>query len=603
MDIRLIDFFGAALVEPTIDVRSLNEKAMRLGYIIHPDCCTESVSDWLDSISTNYNSTFYKNWEDVVSRNRIELAIDQIIHYAVAYSTGISLTQNDRDYSDVPSINTYKVILPISKTDLFIKCRDVLYSGIALKSETSKVLCNFIYHNYDSNLFNIDEVKNKEAQIILCDVLGILPYDKFSLIRYIYYKVTGDPMIVKDKGIIYRMEHGVPFDMSQLSYRHKASLASIFHRYKPLFMGLKKQVFSPKSYRVNAPIINEIRRMAKWAHEPMIIGFWENVVSTPCPLWDLQKRLNEDQPNNFKLIRLIQAIRENRMKVGGIGSDLYMIRNGKMWQGEKTNYPALNPKYDWWDSLESILYRELVNRLSKKAGTVCFPKDLHLTCPTSEKNFIGNIPFGSHYTMTNNNIVSIYWRGEWGTQDFDLSFNTFNGTKIGWNSSYYNPDASIVYSGDVVRAEPEAAESLHIRKDCPNGVIKVNRYRGLNASKFMFSVAQKNLDRLPKNYMVDPNNIKFETSITSDSMEKMIGYVIDNELYLSDVRIANHRVSQAINIDEYIVNFKRKGMAYIDLRKLLLDAGFKERKTSTTNNPADLDLRDLKKDTLINLFS
>ena len=170
--------------------------------------------------------------------------------------------------------------------------------------------------------------------------------------------------------------------------------------------------------------------------------------------------------------------------------------------------------------LQKVLYDELVNRMRTKACAVKLPKELKLVCPTSEKSFIGNIPFGSYFDMTNHNMIGIYWREEWGTRDFDLSLLDYNGYKIGWDGDFYLNN--VVYSGDMTMANPEASEVIYIKSDCPDGMIKVNRYSGSANSKYMFMVAQSAVSSLPRNYMVDPNTIKFQTEVTSKDKSEQI---------------------------------------------------------------------------------
>lgn len=610
MDYKLIEFFGVTLVNDTkIDAKLVNQRAMKLGYIIHPDCCTDEVSIWLDNISVNYNSTFYKTWEDITQRSRLELAIDQLISYAINYGMGGNFDLNDADYSDIPDIRKYKVILPISKEELFEKCCNVLYSGIALKQDTMVHLVDFIADciltDYDCKLpaFNVDSIKNREALCYLIDHTGMMPSDPASILRYIHYKVTGETQIVKDKNIINRYKiSGCHFNLDKLEHCVLEKLASIFYRYKPVFLGLGKQS------KANKVIVNKLRRMAVKNHKPFRAGFWENIVSNPVPLPVLQVQLGFiDGPSNFKLIRLIQAIRENRMKVGAIGDiySMYSIRNGRVWFKKEDVPVALSQKYDWWDALETMLYQELVKRLSKKACTVKLPEDLQLTCPTSEKTFIGNIPFGSYYDMQPHNMLGIYWREEWGTRDFDLSFIDYNGNKIGWNADF-KLGRKIIYSGDMTHADPEASEVIYMNGECPNGMIKVNRYSGSTGSKFIFCVAQNRVDSLPHNYMVDPNTIKFQSDIISTDAESMIGLVTDQRLYMCDFKSGDKMVScngKGMKTEEYIEALKRKVLSFVDLRTLLEDAGFKIRKRSRKDNPIELDLSDLKKDSLIELFS
>ena len=256
MNKNLIEYFGVALTnnstgETKRDVNEINKLATKLGYIIHPDCCTKSVKQFLNDKDINFNSTFYKTFEDVISKSRWDLFVDQIISYAGTYLAGVNITANDGDYSLVPEIRKYKVILPITEEELYDRCMNVLISGVALKSDTVDTLGDYILWFlevndkvdwFKENEF-IDVIKNKEAQIRLCGLLEITPNDKFALIRYIYFKVTGETMIVKNKLILDTMKYWMryrPFDMTKLSEKQLEGLASIFYRYKPLFLGLKK---------------------------------------------------------------------------------------------------------------------------------------------------------------------------------------------------------------------------------------------------------------------------------------------------------------------------------------------------------------------------
>lgn len=598
MDIRLIEYFGVALKEASdLAPERVNGISNQYGYAIHPDCCNESVMKWLDTKSTNYNSTFYKNIEEVTSRDRLTLFIEQIISYAITYGRGEMFSMNDSDYSEVPEIRKYKVILPISKEELLEKCINILYSGIALKQDTMEALCEYVV-DFDGS-WDINKVANKEAQCYLIDLTDIMPADPFTVIRYINFKVTRATQIVKDEMLLHRYKYGSHFDMSILNEDTLKALSSIFYRYKPVFLGLGKQSAS------NKKVVNRLRRMAVKNHKPFTAGFWETIVSTPHSAKELKERLELDTPSNFKIIRLIQAVRENRAKIGASGNvySMYNIRNGRVWYKKEGVQMALSPKYGWWDLLEEMLYNELVARLSKKACTIRLPEALNLVCPTSEKTFIGNIPFGSYYDMQNHNMIGIYWRNEWGAHDFDLSFTNYEGTKIGWDSSFYNMNRSIVYSGDMTNANPEASEVIYMANKCPDGMIKVNRYCGECGSKFKFCVAQSEVKSLPKNYMIDPNTIKFETMVESTDAESFVGFVVDGRLYMCDFKSGDRQVSHNVGVNDYVKALKRKALSFVDLRQLLVDAGFKIRKQERKDNPIQIDLSELDKGSLIELFS
>jgi hypothetical protein len=85
------------------------------------------------------------------------------------------------------------------------------------------------------------------------------------------------------------------------------------------------------------------------------------------------------------------------------------------------------------------------------------------------------------------------------------------GNKIGWNSAYYNMDNSVVYSGDMTNADPEATEILYYQKTGPQGFININRYNGSDGSKYKLFVANEGVNTtIRKNYMVDPTHITFD---------------------------------------------------------------------------------------------
>ena len=93
MNTKLIKLFNVALVEniPSNDMfKTVNQLAAQVGYFVHPDVCNESVLAFLKDQTINLNATFYKNWQDVISKTRLELALDQVFHYLTTYGTSFS---------------------------------------------------------------------------------------------------------------------------------------------------------------------------------------------------------------------------------------------------------------------------------------------------------------------------------------------------------------------------------------------------------------------------------------------------------------------------------------------------------------------------------
>ena len=95
---ELVKLFNMSIEDPksTVDYVTLNNAAMQVGYIVHPLAANTATKQFIQSVKGNINSTFYKNWEDITSKTRFELFIDQILHYVTTY--GSNFTQEGNGY-------------------------------------------------------------------------------------------------------------------------------------------------------------------------------------------------------------------------------------------------------------------------------------------------------------------------------------------------------------------------------------------------------------------------------------------------------------------------------------------------------------------------
>lgn len=601
--LSLIEMFGCTTVSAKskmVNAYALNKDAMRVGYFVQPEACTQDVQDFIDSLDVNYNSTFYKTWDDVTSRTRFELFIDQIFHYMTTYGTGFALGNGfvPNDMEGIPTdfpYNTYKVISVVTPKEMYEKCLEMATSGIALKQQTVQVLGQYIVDYAIDNQVDvdIDAIKNRELRTYLYDALDLCPNDKFELLRYIVYKATGKTTIIKNDQFLRLVKLGCDkFDFRKLTDSQIDALASIFYRYKDVLLMFKNEN--------NYHVINVIRRRAVKLHKPMKVGYWESILNTQHTFDEVYEKSAE--LSNFKIITLMQMVLE-RSQLTEDDKVMYIIRNGKMFVKD-----AADVKVDS-DNLTRIynaLGLRLLDNMSTKACKIKLPANLHIAVPTSEKNFIGNIPFGSYFDMTENNIIGIYWRNEWGTRDFDLSMNDVNGHRIGWNSAYYTDDASIVYSGDMTNAAPEATELLYAKKNCPSGTVYVNRYNGNAGSKYRFFYANEvpNKHEL-YGYMVDPRNIKVDVMMESDECsQQQVGFVADDKFFFMNLGNGNSRVAvrggKFTQQDMFNI-FARKAKTMLYLDNVLLNAGFTIANEEEGEVP-DIDFTNLDRDTLIKLF-
>lgn len=641
MNTNLIKLFNCALVENTnLTFAEVNAKAVLRGYLIHPDVCNESVMKFLDEIAINPNATFYKEWNDVISKSRFELLIDQLIHYSTTYGTdfteGNGYVPND-GAENVPAFTTLKVIMPISEDELAARCYKLLASGIALKETTMKDCADFIIEHMHKDI-NVDEIKNREALIYICDAIGKYPTDSNNLFRFIMYKTTGSTMIIKNADTINSiMRSSHQFDFSVLSEENMVALSRIFLRFKDLFLAFKhtcdvtqvkydvfgrKDNICNKTTSKNAPYINKLRKMAVKNHTPMRPGFWQNIFNMKDQAtYDvIQKHLVDLTP--YKKVALMQTCLE---RASGLSdSQIYLVRNQKLFM-RKGYKPVTDPEYAMsiYVMLGASLIEDLKKNATKKVTTidpstgesivtetpVVIKKadGVKISLPTSEKSFIGNYPFGTSYDLDADNYFGIYWRGEWGTQDYDLSFLNYNGSKIGWNSSFYDKHQDVIFSGDRTSAYPDAAEVLYIRKNAPKGLIKVNQFRGSSKSKYQFFFGKDHMTSFSNNstgHMVDPNSIKLTVEVAHENQkEQTLGVVNGNSIVLMAVNTGNQMVSRGRTYQTDIIdNIMHKSTCFVEALPFLEAAGYMI-VDDTYTGQVDIDFNNLDKDSLIKLMA
>jgi hypothetical protein len=485
--------FGKALNTQNVSPITVNELAIKKGYVVDPKCCNQRVVDFLNSIPNNYSTTFYASVADVMERDRFELFVDQALHYASTYGSEYTATPyivNDNFGADTDvciDFSDCKVIKPITQLEIGIKVQDMLESGIALKEDTLDNLFDLITE-FDFQI-DINVVKNIEAKMRLYALLDILPNSADEMVRFVVYQITGDTLLIKNRELITKIslnyKNASMFTIyNQIVRFGLEELSSVFFRYKPFFLALRGEGHMMRK------MTNKLRKLANKYHRPFVAGYWETILSKKE--LNVQEVLSKAKSvSNFKLVRLIKAIDE---RMAGASSKFFVIRNGKTFIKENNN--TIVPSRQIW--LRDILMSALIDNLKEKQiGRVKLPTDIRLAIPTSEKTYVGNIPFGSYIIPSkSNSIFGINWFGEDGAQDLDLSYIGLSGQKIGWNSRYYDSEynQTIIYSGDMTSANPEACEYMFCKEGLEDGIISVNAYNAKENSKYRFFVGQTNDD-------------------------------------------------------------------------------------------------------------
>lgn len=569
-----------------ISFEEMNKKTVLRGYIVPEEACTEEVYAYIMHMSINPNATFYKTWNDIISRNRFELFVDQIRHYASTYGTafqGIPYIPNSNPV-DMPKFDNLQVLEIISREEAIQLCLNMLFSGIALEEKTIKLIWAILLKlHYEITSEDMEKIKNKEVRMYIYASHNTVPTSPVEFVRFLVYKATGKTLLIKDRDTIDAIKSNRVNLTDYLNSKNMATISSVFFRFKPLFLAFRYTA-------ENRYLVNRLRKLANHNHKPKVAGFWDTALRTGATTETQMKHMNEI--TNFKKIALIEEIMVRNICCE-LSSKPYAIRNGKMFiDCDNVDRP---------NNLDTdCLYQSLVDSISKKACRVKLPKNVNLAVPRSEKSFIGDYPLYTSVSMDADTVVGIYWREKWGAKDFDLSFLGIDGTDIAWNADFKDGQ-DVVFSGDMTSANPEAAELMYFRNGYDKcGMLHIRRYYGKENSKFQIFVAKENISKMCRNYMVDPNNIVLQADAISDSVEKSVAITAKGKLYLASFRTGNKRVGSDRNSvsTEYAKFVRDTVSCHLSLYTLLLDAGFQ-----IVDEDPDIDLSHPTKEAIISILS
>lgn len=564
------------------DFVKVNKEAIKAGFIVTEKACTKDVLRFIKMQSINPNATFYSSWQEIFSKTRFELFVDQVKHYLSTYGSNfedIPYIPNEGT-ADIPRIENLVVINTITQEEAAERLNKMIQSGIALKSETvNQIMQIFKGLRYVFTESGIALVKNREVKLKMYEEYKIKPKNPIELIKFIVYKATGSTLVIKNPETIQKCkESGLNLN-DYIDENNIKQIASIFLRFKPIFLAFKNQ-------SVNKSLINKLRKLAKTYHKPMVQSYWDRCITTTP---DLTHEL-ADSLTNFKKISLIEEI---LIRQCSSTPDIkpYIVRNGKLFMKAGTS-PVSKIYPDG-------LYSSLIKSLKKKACRVKLPEHVEMTLPRSEKSFIGNYPIYSSVAIGKGSVIGVYWKEEWGARDLDLSFITHK-SKFGWNGQYN--DNRVAYSGDMTCANPEATELLLFRQKCDEtGVVKINLFSGDMGSQFNLFVGKLDPEtRLKQNYMLNPNDILFSTHTQMDSKEKCLALVTNNRIYLAELRTGSKAVSTKNITTAYADYVAGTVNCHLNLETVLIDAGFT---IVVESDECDLDLSNPTKDQIIDLLS
>jgi hypothetical protein len=612
------------------------KRTIKNGYIL--DSRIEPTIDKLEEIENivgisgeKANSSFHKSWSVIKDATIEQLVIQQIVHYITTYGfERLGIYSEDTIYIphealELPAITTdihLTVIKGLTKSEILDNILILTESGIALSKETLTDLMTIIKAlNYTGDF--VPQIKNRELKALLYDFYNIAPIEPVDYLRYIVGKLTHESLLIKNKYLIEKIKASDGKALDSLLKLAPRDLASIFFRFKPLFLAMK-------SVSHNKTFFNRLRKEAVTMHKPLPEDYLNTVTSNIKNVRALNCRNLTSKlasASIFKKIRLAYAL-SNRLHAGD--SIVYKIRNGRGWATDFRWDKDLN--YLTSDVLDIVTASIASDMKEKVFGkTVYIPSTIHYALPATEKQFLGNIPANSYVSIPHDMVVGVHWfntdgkddneeydyyaayrDGDNGRVDLDLSLLSLN-SKYGWDSYYRSDGRDIMFSGDVTSApKPDGASEffyLHNITDEPK-TLYVNYFNFRDASvACKLIIASEPVQDFERNYMVNVNNIIATTNINLTKKQNLLGLIMgvdgENRFYFSNTSIGDSITSRNSAIIEKVNEFmKNSCQNIIELSDILSKAGANVvSQRPEKEEYIDLSFENLDKNTFIKLLT
>lgn len=511
------------------------ERTVKNGYILDPSILPENdVLDVIERVigisGDKANAAFHKSWSVIQNASMESLVMQQITHYITTYRfEHLGLYREDtvyipREVLNLPDISEDIPLVTVKAMDKDEILERIirLGAGIALAQETLDDIMTIIKCNKYDDAF-VEKIGNRELKALLYDFYGRVPSDPVEFLRHLISKLTDESLLIKNDALIEKIKNANGKFLDTLLKDAPDNLASIFFRFKPLFLAMK-------SISNNKTFFNRLRKKADKLHVPVPEDYLNSITSRIK-----HKNLHPDRfvqeiekAGIFRKIRLAYAL---AYRLGSENSIVYRVRNGRGWATD----------FNWDNDLKQDT-RQALNIVSASIAesirenvdgkTIFIPENVHYALPATEKQFTGHLPTGSWVSVPDDLIVGIHWTNtERRRIDLDLSVIGVSG-KIGWDARYRSNERNILFSGDVTDAPPPhgASELFYIKKGLSEPKILIANYFNFQADDPVdckIITAHENPKKFGNNYMIDVNNIISAANIKISKKESILGLIIN----------------------------------------------------------------------------
>ncbi len=464
-----------------------------------PKAIAQTAISFYGYNNETFNSTLIESFAAVANMSRDEFYLTQILHYLTTYGTNFTtpFTVGARTFTpEETKALKITIIRAESASRSLERINELFATTVAPKAQ------NIHYYRALAPLTTIapEEVKSRELMIMMCAERGIKPSDPETLFRYLVYCATKETLIIKNKNLISIIKRAARNNIeliNSLTEDEMKALASIFYRYKPLFLAFK----TPET----ASVINKIRRLAVKYHKPQSANTIKNFVN----LSSKEQAAIIARATNRELIKL-----KNALAIPSC-TRVIQIRNGKIWvkEEEKEGKVSLGSLLDKIRAASAIDI-ELRKRLKNYRGmTVYIPRGISYAVPYSEKQFSGTIPWGTAICATDKEnafTIGVHWVNDPDESGCDLDLHAHTPTRrFGWNNYYISEDGEIIYSGDMTNAPAPkgAAESFYINNINEPVILTLNAFRANKNKQFQFFMTEGKDDEMRERATFDSSKL------------------------------------------------------------------------------------------------
>ena len=506
-----------------------------------------------DLVNLN-KAALHKSFKVVNDTSVEDLFVQQTLHYMSVYM------QTDSEWSTVPVkpslvyIPTEELKLPkadpisitvisvLSDMEIINRAKKLMNSGMALTKETQEHLLAIV-RRYEKE-FSLDDTNNKEFRVRLMDTFGMMPKRAGEFLRYLVYKKTGNTLMMNTRDMIgaVRANESWNADAAFKSFIRQNGVEAIaeqFNRFKDFWLAFKKDG------KFVSRVINKARKLSVTMNKPMVVGVLDRIGDKDITLDEVKKELKK--VSLFKKVSVANSMRRRAEKPA---ASMFTVRNGRSFARAEENAA------EFMTQERSAILSEIMNsiveeiRPAVQGKKIYIPDDVDYAFPTSEKMFVGNVPFMSTLSLDKNAIVGVHWENlpkdkyiDGGRLDLDLHYVSAN-NHVGWCNGFgacWEKDVEsveksmILHSGDMVDAPPPngATEALYVPEEVNDDFasINLNMYTYFEEHvPFTLFAGKADRDHLTRDYLVGAHNLCVNVNgLEMVSSQESIGFLESSE--------------------------------------------------------------------------